>query len=208
MKSIIYTPIVSLAYINSKQRYKILLSFLTTNISSNSIITSPSLITDSNSINKLPPKLIPSSIHYQQLFELLDNKPGLVINNTNENHSKYLADWTNSYRSPDSCIVCKPETVEEVSKILKYCNDNLIGVVPHGGNTGLCGGAAANGDQVIVSLEKMNKIIDIDEDAAVVTCEAGVILEKLNEAMDIRNLVVPLDLGSKGSCQIGTIILI
>jgi hypothetical protein len=49
----------------------------------------------------------------------------------------------------------------------------------------------------------MNRIIDIDEDSAVVTCESGVVLDRLNEDMDRHSLVVPLDLGSKGSCQIG-----
>jgi hypothetical protein len=122
MKSIIYKPISSsLSYI-LRRNDKLLI---------NSLLFSYHNFSTESIKNKLP-KLIPGSIHYQQIIELLGNKPGIVINNTNDNHNKYLVDWTNSYKSPMNCIVCKPETTEEVSKILKYCNDNLIGVVPQG----------------------------------------------------------------------------
>jgi D-2-hydroxyglutarate dehydrogenase len=88
--------------------------------------------------------------------------------------------------------------------VLKYCDDHKIGVVPQGGNTGLVGGAVArNPHELIISLRRMNRIIEIDAASAVLYCEAGCILESLMQASEPLGFIVPLDLGAKGSCQIG-----
>ena len=71
-----------------------------------------------------------------------------------------------------------------MSKILKYCNENRLAVVPQGGNTGLVGGSVPVFDEIIVNLQKMNKVIDFNEVSSVLTCEAGCILEKLNEYLE------------------------
>lgn len=62
-----------------------------------------------------------------------------------------------------SNVVLKPNSTEEVSKILKYCNDRMLAVCPQGGNTGLVGGSVPVFDEIVLSLELMNKIEDINE---------------------------------------------
>lgn len=114
----------------------------------------------------------------------------------------YTSDWTKLY-SGGTCV-CFPANTNEVSRVLKYCDDHKIGVVPQGGNTGLVGGAVArNPHELIISLRRMNRIIEIDAASAVLYCEAGCILESLMQASEPLGFIVPLDLGAKGSCQIG-----
>lgn len=83
---------------------------------------------------------------------------------------------------------------------MKYCNEQKIAVVPQGGNTGLVGGSVPVHDEIVVSLNKMNKVISFDENTSVVTVEAGCILEALNEYLKPHNCEVPVDLAAKGSC--------
>lgn len=115
---------------------------------------------------------------------------------------KYNIDWTGTYES--DCIVCFPNSTYQVSKILSYCNQHNIAVVPQGGLTGLVGGAVGLGkDELILSLARMNQIIEINETDSLLKCEAGCILENLQSLCAKSNLIVPLDLGAKGSCMIG-----
>ena len=80
-----------------------------------------------------------------------------------EDHLKYTKDWRGQYIG-DAIAILKPHDKYEVSKILKFANQNEISIVPQGGNTGLCGGATPlkNSFSIIISTEKMNKIIAID----------------------------------------------
>lgn len=114
----------------------------------------------------------------------------------------YCADWLRKYRGSGS-VVLRPRTAEQVSAILKHCNDNNIAVVPQGGNTGLVGGSVPVFDEVIVNLGLMNKVISFDDISGILECEAGCILESLDEYLSKRGYIMPLDLGAKGSCQIG-----
>lgn len=100
-------------------------------------------------------------------------------------------------------LVLKPQTTEEVSKILKYCNDNSLAVVPQGGNTGLVGGSVPVFDEIVVNLQRMNKIRSFDEVSGVLVADAGVILEVADNFLAEKGHIFPLDLGAKGSCQIG-----
>lgn len=114
----------------------------------------------------------------------------------------YNTDWTSKFVG-QSNLVLKPSTNEEVSVILKYCNDNKIAVVPQGGNTGLVGGSVPVHDEVVISLQKMNKIISFDELTGTLYCQAGCVLEDLNNFLHEKGFQMPLDLGAKGSCLIG-----
>lgn len=96
-----------------------------------------------------------------------------------------------------------PTTSEQVAEVLKYCNDKKIAVTPQGGNTGLVGGSVPLHDEVVISTRKMTKIIDFDEVQGVMVCEAGCILENLQNHAKSFGFMMPLDLGAKGSCQIG-----
>ncbi|XP_057952890.1 D-2-hydroxyglutarate dehydrogenase, mitochondrial isoform X2 [Malania oleifera] len=91
----------------------------------------------------------------------------------------------------------------QVSQILKYCNSRCLAVVPQGGNTGLVGGSVPVFDEVIINMGSMNKVISFDMVSGILVCEAGCILEYLVSFLDGNGFIMPLDLGAKGSCQIG-----
>ena len=78
-------------------------------------------------------------------------------------------------------LVLTPHSDQQLSQILKYCNSQGIAVVPQGGNTGLVGGSVPVYDEIIVSLKKMDRILNFDPISAVLSVEAGVILEKANQ---------------------------
>ena len=81
-----------------------------------------------------------------------------------KNMDAYLSDWRNQFHG-SSPLILKPLDSQMVSKILKICNENKVAVVPQGGNTGLVGGSIPSnlGNEIIISLEKMNKIIKLVE---------------------------------------------
>lgn len=100
-------------------------------------------------------------------------------------------------------VVLKPRTAGEISLILKICNENKIPVTPRGAGTGLSGGALAHLGGVLISLERMNTIVEIDEKNLQVTTEPGVITEVLQNAVKEKGLFYPPDPASRGSCFIG-----
>jgi glycolate oxidase len=100
-------------------------------------------------------------------------------------------------------IVLIPINSEEISKILRYCNEHHIPVTPAGALTGLSGGALPIFGGVLLSTEKLNKIIAIDEENHQVIAEPGVITQDLQDAVKSKGLFYPPDPASKGSCFIG-----
>uniref|UniRef100_G3P6J9 D-2-hydroxyglutarate dehydrogenase, mitochondrial n=1 Tax=Gasterosteus aculeatus aculeatus TaxID=481459 RepID=G3P6J9_GASAC len=111
-------------------------------------------------------------------------------------------DWLKSVRG-SSEVLLRPQTTEEVSQILKYCNGRNLAVNPQGGNTGLVGGSVPVYDEVILSTALMNKILTFDSISGILTCQAGCVLENLSSHLEERDYIMPLDLGAKGSCHIG-----
>ncbi len=96
---------------------------------------------------------------------------------------RYTMDWSTKFSG--SCIgVAKPSTVEEVSAVVKYCNEHGIGIVPQGGHTGLCGGGTPwpGSETIVLSLERMNRVRAIDTAGMTMTVEAGVILQNVQLA--------------------------
>ncbi|KAL2271791.1 hypothetical protein VTJ83DRAFT_1162 [Remersonia thermophila] len=114
----------------------------------------------------------------------------------------YNSDWMRKYRG-HTRLVLRPSTTEEVSKILKYCNDNMLAVVPQGGNTGLVGGSVPVFDEIVINVSRMNRILDFDAVSGILVVEAGVILEVADQYLAERGHIFPLDLGAKGSCHVG-----
>ncbi|UGY10929.1 FAD-binding oxidoreductase [Phyllobacterium pellucidum] len=104
-----------------------------------------------------------------------------------------------------TALVLRPSTVEEVAAILKLATETGTAIVPQGGNTGLVGGQMpdASGQQVILSLSRLNRIRSIDPAGNLAIVEAGVILQTLQETAEREGRLFPLSLGSEGSCQIG-----
>ncbi|MDB5202578.1 MAG: FAD-binding protein [Ferruginibacter sp.] len=119
-----------------------------------------------------------------------------------ENRNNYAHDETeNLHFLPD--IVIKPRTAEELSEVMKICNQHRIPVTPRGAGTGLSGGALPQLGGVLVSFERMNSILEIDERNLQVTTEPGVITEVLQNAVKEKGLFYPPDPSSRGSCFIG-----
>ncbi|XP_034063258.1 D-2-hydroxyglutarate dehydrogenase, mitochondrial isoform X2 [Gymnodraco acuticeps] len=111
-------------------------------------------------------------------------------------------DWLKSVKG-SSELLLRPETTEEVSQILKYCNSRNLAVNPQGGNTGLVGGSVPVYDEIILSTALMNNILTFDSISGILTCQAGCVLENLSLYLEDRDYIMPLDLGAKGSCHIG-----
>ncbi|KAJ3311250.1 hypothetical protein HDV04_004159 [Boothiomyces sp. JEL0838] len=114
----------------------------------------------------------------------------------------YNNDWMNKYKG-NSSVVLRPKTTEQVSQVMKYCFKENIAVVPQGGNTGLVGGSVPVNDEVILSTQLMNNIRDFDHVSGILNADAGCILETLDNWLQERGYIMPLDLGAKGSCHIG-----
>jgi len=102
-------------------------------------------------------------------------------------------------------LVLRPNTTAQVAEILKLCNEAGVGVVPVGGNTSYCGGATPNedGSQVVVSLGRLKHIRRVDALNYTLTVEAGCVLAEAQAAVEKEDRLLPLSLGSEGSCQIG-----
>jgi FAD/FMN-containing dehydrogenase len=96
-----------------------------------------------------------------------------------------------------------PRSTDQVAGILRYCNEHRIPVQPQGGMTGLAGGAVPLVPCVVMSLERMRAIRELDSAAGTITVEAGVVMEAVQRAADSADLFFPLDLGGRGTCQIG-----
>jgi glycolate oxidase len=119
-----------------------------------------------------------------------------------EKRYDYAHDETEDYSFlPD--VVLKPGTPEEISEIMKLCHEHSIAVTPRGGGTGLSGGALPVHNGIVLSMERFNKILNIDELNLQVTVEPGVITAVLQDAVKAKGLFYPPDPASSGSCFIG-----
>ncbi len=119
-----------------------------------------------------------------------------------ESFEKYGKDETERlHYNPE--VVVKPRKVEEIAALLKLCNEHVIPVTPRGGGTGLSGGALPHLGGLVISMERFNSILEIDDRNLQVTTEPGVITEVLQNAVKEVNLFYPPDPSSKGSCFIG-----
>jgi len=139
-------------------------------------------------------------------FKELLGSESAILDGVNQDASEeietYNADWMRKYRGHAKLVV-KPGSTEEVSRIMKYCNDKKLAVCPQGGNTGLVGGSVPVFDEIVLNLARMNKVRDFDEVSGILVADAGVILENADNFLREKNHIFPLDLGAKGSCQIG-----
>ena len=104
-----------------------------------------------------------------------------------------------------SPLVLRPGTVEEVSAILKFASETGTPIVPQAGNTGLVGGQTprTGGSDVVLSLERLNRIRSVDPVANTITVDGGAILAEVQKAAEAVDRLFPLSLGSEGSCRIG-----
>ncbi len=116
----------------------------------------------------------------------------------------FLREWRDRYVGRAACVLL-PGAEEEVAALLRTANEHEVAIVPQGGNTGLVGGQIPyqGGNEVVMSLKRLNRIIDIDEVGATMTLQAGVILADAQEAARRAGFVFPIDLAAAGSCMVG-----
>jgi len=116
----------------------------------------------------------------------------------------YLVDHRSLYHGR-ALAVLLPREVEQVVRIIEWCNEHRVGLVPQGGNTSYCGGATPDesGQQLLLSMRRLNRVRAVDADNFSMTVEAGCVLAQVQQAAAAAERFFPLSLGSEGSCQIG-----
>src|SRR5215831_9798079 len=115
---------------------------------------------------------------------------------------KYLVEGRNLYRGTSPAVL-RPGSVAEVAAIVKLANETGTPIVPQGGNTGLVGGQIPHGGELLMSLTRLDRIREVDAASNTMTCEAGVVLVKAQQAAAEADRLFPLSLGAEGSCTIG-----
>ena len=116
----------------------------------------------------------------------------------------HLTEWRDTWTGKTLLMVA-PKSTEEVSAVVSTCHRSGTAIVPQGGNTGLCGGAIpdASGEQVLLSLSRMNKVRNVSPDDYSIVVDAGCTLSAIQDAADDVGRFFPLSLAAEGSCQIG-----
>lgn len=130
------------------------------------------------------------------------NALGEIVSTEPDVLDKHACDWSNVDRQRPLAVL-RPRSVAEVAAALRACHAAGIAVVPQGGLTGLAGGATPRAGQVVLSLERLKGVEEIDRDSATMTVRAGTPLEMAQKAAEDAGLYLALDIGSRGSCQIG-----
>jgi glycolate oxidase len=122
----------------------------------------------------------------------------------------YLRDATPEPAAPKAStdvVLVKPADSKEISNVLKLANEKLVPVVPRGAGTGLCGGAIPTVSGIVLSMERLDKILELNQDSMMITCEAGVTLESLFERVKkTGNLFFPPHPGDEGA-QVGGLVV-
>jgi FAD/FMN-containing dehydrogenase len=116
----------------------------------------------------------------------------------------YTEDWRKRFNGAALAVV-RPGTTAEVADVMRWADETRTPVVPQGGNTGLNGGSVplGGGEEIVVSLSRLNRVRDLDLAANTVTVEAGCVLATVQRLAADNDRLFPMGLGSDGSCQIG-----
>ncbi|HTR85828.1 MAG TPA: FAD-binding oxidoreductase [Reyranella sp.] len=136
-----------------------------------------------------------------QLRAIVGDK-GLILGEADKH--PFLTDWRENYLGKALAIV-RPGSTEEVAAVVKLCVAEKVAIVPQGGNTGMSGGATPDEDgrEIVLSLTRMNRILEVDTIGYSMTVEAGVVLKTIQETAAQHDRLFPLSLGAEGSCTIG-----
>jgi FAD/FMN-containing dehydrogenase len=116
----------------------------------------------------------------------------------------FVVDWRGRFQGRARAVV-RPASTAEVARVVRCCADHGVAVVPQGGNTGLCGGGIPRdtGDEIVLTLSRMNRVRAVDTENATMTVEAGLALSAVQDAANNVGMQFPLSLASEGSCAIG-----
>lgn len=124
------------------------------------------------------------------------------ISSAPQDLAHYGRDWCKSFEPSPRCILL-PARTEQVQAIIRRCAERRLALVPSGGRTGLSGGATATAGEVVLSMERMNKVLEVNPIDRTLRCEAGAVTQKVQEEAQRHNLFFPLEFTTKASSQIG-----
>jgi glycolate oxidase subunit GlcD len=134
--------------------------------------------------------------------EKLKKVEGLEVLTDDESLKTFGKDWTKHF-TPRASAVALPKTTEQIAAIVKWARQTKTALVPSGGRTGLSAAAYATNGEVVVSLQKMNRILELDPFDQTLRCEAGVVTEQLQKYAIEHGFYYPVDFAARGSSQIG-----
>ncbi|KAH7709318.1 Protein F54D5.12 [Aphelenchoides avenae] len=119
-----------------------------------------------------------------------------------EHLEDYNVDFLSNFRGSSKCVLL-PESADQISAIVRHCYARRLAIVPQAGNTNLVGGAVPVFDEIVLSTKRLNRHYHLDVDSGILTCDAGFVLEELDTCLATDGYMMPVDLSSKGTCQIG-----
>jgi FAD/FMN-containing dehydrogenase len=119
----------------------------------------------------------------------------------------WLEDWRKRYRG-EALAMASPASTQEVAEVVRLCAAAGVSIVPQGGNTGMAGGAtpSEDGRSLLLSMRRMDRIRSISPQSNSAVCEAGVVLQRLHDAVAVHGRRFPLTLGARGSATIGGLV--
>lgn len=138
----------------------------------------------------------------QPLAELAQRLPELRLLTEPGDLEHYGRDWTRRW-TPAPLAIALPTAVGEVQAIVRWANEYHVALVPSGGRTGLSGGAVAANGELVLSLERMNRVLDFNAVDRTLTVQPGITLQAVHDAARSRDLLYPVDFAARGSCSIG-----
>ncbi|UJB21399.1 MULTISPECIES: FAD-binding oxidoreductase [Lysobacter] len=137
-----------------------------------------------------------------RLEGLRRDAPDLRLKTDAADLEHYGRDWTRRW-TPAPLAIALPASIEEVQAIVRWANVHRVALVPSGGRTGLSGGAVAAQGELVISLERMNRVLAFDPADRTLTVQPGIALEAVHNAAREHGLTYPVDFAARGSCSIG-----
>ncbi|MHA6204335.1 FAD-binding oxidoreductase [Dyella soli] len=137
-----------------------------------------------------------------RLADLIHRLPNLRLLTDPADLEHYGRDWTRRW-TPKPLAIALPAEVAEVQAIMAWANEQGVAIVPSGGRTGLSGGAVAASGELVLSVERMNRVLGFDAVDRTLSVQAGMTLHAVHEAAREHGLVYPVDFAARGSCSIG-----
>lgn len=137
-----------------------------------------------------------------RLDRLLAHVPGLRLTTDAADLEHYGRDWTRRW-TPAPLAIAFPDSVEQVQSVVHWANGERVAIVPSGGRTGLSGGAVAAKGELVVSLQRLSRVLDFNVVDRTVTVQAGIALEAVHNAAREHGLAYPVDFAARGSASIG-----
>ncbi|TAL83507.1 MAG: FAD-binding oxidoreductase [Rhodanobacter sp.] len=134
--------------------------------------------------------------------ELRRRQPELRLLTEPAELEHYGRDWTRRW-TPNPLAIAFPASVEALQDLVRWCCQRRVAMVPSGGRTGLSGGAVAANGELVVSLERMNRVLDFDAVDRTLVVQPGITLHAVHEAAREHGLIYPVDFAARGSCSIG-----